>query len=123
MKKLALMTAALILAACGSTGVVKLGSSAPAPKPEGCALEIVASESDLKRPFEKVCMIDAKTGSTLYHHRTPEAAMKRLRAAACECGADAVILTGVEKTGVNMMTWGSSETKGIAIRYLADSAK
>jgi len=122
LKKLA-SALALFLAGCGSTGVVRLGSSVPAPKPEDCALDIVAAESDVKRPFEKVCMIDAKTGSTLYHHRTPEAAMKRMKKAACECGADAVILTGVEKTGVNLMTWGSSETKGIAIRYLAEPAK
>ena len=112
----------LVLVGCGSTGTVRLGSTTARPKGPACPIAILASESDAKGPFEKVCMLDAKTGSTLFHDKSPDGAMKRLTAAACACGADAILLTGVEKTGVNLLTWGSSETKGIAIRYTTPTA-
>lgn len=102
---------------CASTGIVNTGASTAAPKPEGCPIEVFAGEDEVKRPFERVCLIDAKTGSTLYHHRSPEAAMKRLKKAACQCGADAVILTDLERKGVTWAGWGQSGAKAVAVRY------
>ena len=126
MKKLVLLVG-LILATslgCASTGIVRTGSKTFPPKPDGCAIETFAAEDEVKRPFDRVCVIDAKTGSTIYHNKSPEAAMKRMKKAACECGADAIILTGLDRKGVNAWNWGQSGAKGVAIRYTdASTAK
>jgi hypothetical protein len=111
----------LILATClgcASTAIVRTGSDTPPPKPDGCAIDVFAAEADVKRPFERVCLIDVETGSTLYHHKTPEAAMKRMKKAACKCGADAVILTDLTRKGVNAWNWGHSGAKAIGVRYI-----
>ena len=117
MKKIALTLAALSLVACGSTGVVRVGKVQTPPKPDGCPIAVFEAEEDVGRPFEKVCVIDAKTGSTLYNDRSPKGAMKKVTVAACQCGADAVVLRRVEKKGVSLASWGSSAMTGLAIRY------
>lgn len=116
--RIGIATTGLFLAGCSSTGYVRVGKSTLPAKPEGCQLEVFAAEADVKRPFEKLCLLDAKTGSTLYNDRSPEGAMKRLRKAACICGADAVIITSMERKGVSLASWGSSSAQGVAIRFL-----
>ena len=117
MNRLALLAATVTLTACGSTGVVRVGKAQPPPKPDGCPIAVFESEEDVHRPFEKVCVIDAKTGSTLYNDRSPKGAMKKVTVAACQCGADAVVLRRVEKKGVSLASWGSSAMTVLAIRY------
>jgi hypothetical protein len=117
MKHFLPLAAMLALAACGSTGVVRVGKAQPAPKPGGCPIAVFEAEEDVGRPFEKVCVIDAKTGSTLYNDRSPKGAMKKITVAACQCGADAVILRQVQKKGVSLTSWGSSAMTVLAIRY------
>lgn len=117
MQKLVLLAAALTLTACGSTGVLHVGTAKAPPKPEGCDIAVFESEEDVGRPFEKLCLIDAKTGSTLYNNRSVSGAMKKVNAAACQCGADAVIVRSVEKKGVSLTSWGSSKASVLAIRF------
>lgn len=117
MKKLATIAASLTLTACGSTGVLKVGNAKAEPRADGCDIAVFESEEDVGRPFEKLCLIDAKTGSTLYNNRSVSGAMKKVNAAACQCGADAVIVRAVEKKGVSLTSWGSSKASVLAIRY------
>lgn len=117
MKKLAPIVSAIVFTACGSTGVVRVGKTQFPPKPAGCPIAVFEAEEDVGRPFEKVCVIDAKTGSSLYVDRSPTGAMKKVSAAACQCGADAVILRQVQKKGVSLTSWGSSAMTVLAIRY------
>lgn len=118
MKKLVVLVAAsLALVACGSTGVLPVGTAAAVPKPEGCQIAVYDDEKDVGRPFEKLCLIDAKTGSTLYNNRSISGAMKKVNKAACACGADAVIVQKMEKKGVSLASWGSSKVTVIAIRF------
>jgi len=108
---------AMVTVGCSSSGFVRVGSVTAPAKKEGSHLDVFASEADVKRPFERLCMISGKTGSTLYNDRSTEGAMKRVRKAAWQCGADAVVLTSVDKKGVSLMSWGSSAASAVGIRY------
>lgn len=116
-----LALAILSLVGCGSTGVLPVGTASAPPKPEGCPIAVFEAEEDVGRPFEKVCAIDAKTGSSLYVDRSPDGALRKVKAAACQCGADAVILKRLEKKGVSLASWGSSSVSVLAVRYTTRS--
>lgn len=89
---LALALAAMLLAGCASTGVVQVGASRFAAKPEGCRLDVYASREDVKRPFEAICLISSESGRTLFNDRSDEGRVEAVREQACTCGADAVIM-------------------------------
>jgi hypothetical protein len=111
---------ALLMAGCGSTGVVRMTTADISPRPEDCKLDVYDSEVDVKRKFVVLCRIDAETGRTIFHRHSIEAAMDRLRPKACECGADAVIILDVKKQGALSSFsagYGYSNLKVKAIRY------
>ena len=91
-RALPLTLAALLLAGCASTGVVQVGASRFAAKPEGCKLDVYASREDVKRPFEAICLISSESGRTLFNDRSDEGRVEAVREKACACGADAVIM-------------------------------
>lgn len=91
-RALPLSLAALLLAGCASTGVVQVGASRFAAKPEGCKLDVYASREDVKRPFEAICLISSESGRTLFNDRSDEGRIEAVREKACACGADAVIM-------------------------------
>jgi hypothetical protein len=101
---------------CATSGSMRLGASAP-PKPPGCPLDIYSSEAEVRRPFEMLCLLDAKTGTHLLADRSIEAAVVQVRAEACKCGADAIVVTGVEKEGVTLWSWGHGRASAKGIRY------
>jgi hypothetical protein len=105
MKQLLFITA-LLMAGCGSTGVVRMTTADVPPKPEDCKLDVYDSEADVKRKFVVLCWIDVETGRTIFHRHSIEAAMDRLRPKACECGADAVILLDAKKTRRSVLIFG-----------------
>ena len=115
-KTFALVAATVALGGCGSTGVLPVGDASAIPKPEGCQLAVFDAEEDVGRPFEKLRLIDPKTGSTLYDNRSVSGAMMRVNLAACRCGPDAVIVKSMAKRGVSAWGWGASKVTVVAIR-------
>ena len=87
---MALACAVLSAAGCASVGVTRMRQAAA--KPEGCPLEVFGAEGKVKRPFEVVCMLDSKTGSTLLDDRSAAAAIEKAKPEACRCGGDAIIV-------------------------------
>ncbi|MCB1994427.1 MAG: hypothetical protein KDG57_00840, partial [Rhodoferax sp.] len=79
----ALALVALMLAGCASTGVVQVGASRFAAKPEGCRLDVYASRQDVKRPFEAICLISSESGRTLFNDRSDEGRVEAVREQAC----------------------------------------
>lgn len=68
---------------CATVGVKRL-NSAPL-KAEGCDLKVFTSEQEIGRPYELLCLLDAKTAG-------PNAeVIDRMRPEACKCGADAIL--------------------------------
>ena len=91
------------------------------PRPKDCHLEIYGSEHDVGQPFEVVCLIDSETGRTIFNRHSVQAALDRLRPAACACGADALIVEDVKKQGALSTFsagYGYSTVKVKVIRFL-----
>lgn len=106
-----------IAAGCASSGSVPTGSEANKPKPDNCTIELYAAEGDVKRPFTRVCIVSASTGSTLLSKKSPEAAVARAKKEACRCGADALVLSDMQREGISWKGWGKSAVKATAIRF------
>ena len=87
-------------------------------KPENCKLDLFTSESEVKRPYQVACLIDATSGRTLFADRTINGALEQARPEACSCGADAMLLMSATTKG-----WSANEGYGEgtavvrAIRY------
>lgn len=77
-----------LLASCASVGVT-ISKSVP-PKPKNCNLDVYFSESEIKRPYEVIALIDSKTGSNL--NKTVAKAIENAKPQACKCGADAILV-------------------------------
>ena len=107
----------LILLACTSVGVTQTKTGIPA-KRSNCPLDVYTTDSEVTRPFEVVCLIDSRTGTTLFHSKTAAAAIEHTRPYACECGADAIVLMSADTEGLTWATWGRGKAIVKAIRYL-----
>ena len=111
---------ALCLTGCGSVAVMRMTSANAPPKPPDCQLEIFGSEADIKRPFEVLCLIESKTGGTIFDRHSVEAALEQLRPVACKYGADALLLIDMNKEGPMdsfSSGWGRAMVKAKAIRW------
>lgn len=106
---------------CKDKNCIRLGNTVAPAKSEKCPIELYSAETDVQRPFEKLCILNVSTGKTLFSNKSPEEATKRLKKAGCKCGADAVILNDVNRESANAMSWGRSTAKGIGIRYTQQS--
>lgn len=115
MKTLATVFCALILFSCASSGVQKL-KQFPG-KEKGCALDIYTAEKEITRKYDVVCLIDSKTGSTLYDKKTISKAIDLSKPKACECGADALVLVSSDRKGASFFSWGEAYVVVKGIRY------
>ncbi len=105
----------LLLISCASVGVNEL--KAYPPKSSNCHIDVYTSESDIERQYEHICVLYSETGSSLFSVKTFENAIERAKPKACQCGADAIIISAVEKTGINLLTWGKGSAVLKGIRY------
>lgn len=92
MTRTAALLIALALTGCASTGVVPVGKTRYASKPENCRLDVYAARTDVTRPYEAVCLISSESGRTLFNDRSDEGRIEAVKAQACACGADAVVM-------------------------------
>lgn len=90
----------VLVAGCASVGVTRMGSGSP-PKPEGCNLDVYDDPNKIERPYREVCLIDAKTGSSIWTDKTVAAAIDEARPAACQCGADAILIMSGDTQGAS----------------------
>lgn len=80
----------LVLSGCaGSTSTILKQATA---KPLDCKFDIYASESEVQRKFETLCLVEAHTGQGLIHNKTISGAIEEARPKLCECGAEAAII-------------------------------
>jgi hypothetical protein len=102
------------LAGCASTGVTQI-KAAP-PRDKNCNLEIFTNVSEIKRPYEVVCIIDARTGNTS-DDKTTAGAIKLTKPDACKCGADAILIENLSTQGVTAFSWGEGRAIVKAIKF------
>lgn len=101
MKKLALVLS-ILASGCSSTGVLQVGSQDYSPRAENCSLDIYSNREDIKQEFEAICVISSESGSTLLNDRSQQGRLNVVRKKACECGADALVLTRVNRTATRI---------------------
>ena len=72
------------------------------------------------RPYKSLGDITATVNKTTIFHPNPTREMvnEKLQKEASELGADAVILIRYGDGGISLMSWGSLEGKGRAIKYI-----
>ncbi|MBE9466103.1 hypothetical protein ACFP1I_29895 [Dyadobacter subterraneus] len=106
----------LVLSSCASVKVEKVAANLP--KSRNCNLDVFSNENDVKQEFQVVCAIDSKTGNSIWNKRTAEAAIENAKNKACECGADAIIITSSGRTKLKFYSYrrGVASMKGV--KYL-----
>ncbi len=109
-----------LLSACAtwSTSSVDRKDQSVAVKPTDPA-KITLSEGDSNRKYTSLGDISVTVNKTTVFNRDPtrEDVNQKLKEKAAELGADAVIHVRYGEGGVSLMSWGSLEGKGRAIKY------
>lgn len=104
MRKILFLLPVLQLIACAGSSVMRL-KVAPS-KPLDCKVDIFASESEVPKKFETVCLVEAYTGTGLIHEKTAAAALEEAQPELCKCGADAAII--IDATSKQSNVWTTS---------------
>ena len=126
---LSFLAAALLLGGCSSyssANVKPAAASAEAPataaatSPTDPAAIIVTEEDITDRPYETLGEIEVTVNKTTIFNAdpTPELVNERLREEAAKLGADAVVLARYGTVGVSLMSWGSLDGRGRAVRFV-----
>jgi uncharacterized protein YbjQ (UPF0145 family) len=119
----AVLSLSLLMGGCATWSVANVDGQPPdATKHAGktALADIRMVEGDITdRAYTPVGDISATVNKTTVFHAnpTPELVAEKLRAEAFRLGADAVIFITYGKVGVSMMSWGSLEGKGRAVRF------
>ncbi len=94
-KHILVLVSCLFFVSCASVGVNVMKFYPP--KSKNCQLDVYTTENDIERQYEHICLLYSKTGSTLFSIKIFENAIERAKPKACQCGADAIIVSSVEK--------------------------
>ena len=87
------------------------------PKPRDCLLDVYMLVEDIEKPYEDICILDSYTGSTLGSTKTFEQAIELAKPKACRCGADAIVVTSVDKKKTTFFSYGHGSAVVRGIRY------
>lgn len=111
---------AAILSGCAtwSTSSVDRKDPTAAVKPSDPA-RISLTEGDSNRKYTSLGDISVTVNKTTVFNKDPtrEDVNQKLKEKAAELGADAVILVRYGEGGMSLMSWGSLEGRGRAIKY------
>lgn len=118
-----LACAAVLVAGCATWSHSTVDNapkqSAAAPAARTPAAQIAVMESDAQRKYTSLGDITVTVNKTTVFHPAPtrELVNEALKQKAAELGADAVVLVRYGSVGVSLMSWGSLEGKGRAVKY------
>ncbi|MBI4667696.1 MAG: hypothetical protein HY747_00690 [Elusimicrobia bacterium] len=104
------------LCGCATADTVRLRSNL-VTKPPDCGLDVFADAAKVQRPYEDLCLIDARPGSTRFSDQSVNGAVNNAKKAACSCGADAIIISGYEAGTYNLSTAVQARVHVKAIRF------
>lgn len=119
-------TAILAIALCAAvSGCATWSTSSVDRREQSAALapsdpaKVTVSEGDTNRKYRSLGDISVTVNKTTVFNRDPtrEDVNQKLREKAAELGADAVIHARYGEGGISLMSWGSLEGKGRAIKY------
>lgn len=110
-----LLVSCTVLAGCARTKVTI--SQYAEPKVKACAIQVFSTEEEVTKPFKVLCTIDSKTGTNAFSKKTVQQAVELAKPKACQCGADAIIVTSAEKEGVSFSNYGYGQATIKAIKF------
>lgn len=110
-----LIIATFLLVSCASVGVSTI-KHYPA-KPKDCSLEVFTSESEIKKEYEVIALIDSKTGQTEFSNKTSAKAIELAKPKACQCGADGILVISSDRQGMSYGSLGYGKATVKAIKY------
>ena len=87
------------------------------PKSRNCKLDVYTIEEAIQKEYEEICILDSETGTNLFSKKTYAQAIELAKPDACLSGADAILVTSVEKVNANMISWGKGRAVLTGIRY------
>ena len=91
------------------------------PEVKKLPAQVTITDTDVvDRKYESLGDISVTVNKTTAFHPnpTPELVNEKLREKAAEMGADAVVLVRYGSVGISLMSWGSLEGKGRAIKFV-----
>ena len=106
---------ALLISGCGASSSVTQLKEHPA-RPDDCEIEVLTSEPK-DRPYEDLCILNAKTGRDPLSDNRASALIETLKRNACRCGADAIIIRLTVDGSVSAFVYESGSAMAVAIRY------
>lgn len=114
-KLVSLFSYVLVITSCASVGITTIKKHPP--RGENCSIDIYTDKKEIKVPYEVISLIDSHTGSTLVHVRTASQAIENAKPAACEAGANAMLIESTDTEGVTYGRWGQGKAIIKALRY------
>ena len=121
MRKLVLVILVLTLSGCASVGATRLGNTSYPSKPRNSQIDVYMGENSVKRPYVDVCLIDSRTGTTLFENRTVQQAIENAKPKARDYGADALVVIDGKTEGISLSGWGMGSAIIKAIKYLPET--
>ena len=116
MKQIIILFMACIAWSCAVVKVESV-SNKEQPKPSNCKLDVYYSKNDVKRKYIVACEIYSRTGGSLFANKSLKGAIKKAKPKVCSCGADALFVESSNESEMNMVSWGKTDAKIIAIKY------
>lgn len=121
-----LLCAAALLGGCATWSTSSVRNAAPdtaaaASAPRLSPAQVAITDQDIvDRRYAALGDITVRVNKTTIFHPspTPELVNDRLREKAAAMGADAVVLVRYGDVGISMMSWGTLEGKGRAIKFV-----
>lgn len=105
----------LAVAACASVDVARM-KTVPSKAPN-CAVDVYSEIAAIKRKYEVVCVLGSSTGTSLFADKSIQHAIDIAKPEACKCGADAILVENVSKTGMSLTGYGQGSASIKAIIY------
>ncbi len=91
-----LLVLMVLISGCSSTSVTRLsGTGDRAAKPENCEVQVLFKTPE--RKHENLCYINRRTAASVFAGKDLGSMLPFLKAEACKCGADAVVISSVNE--------------------------
>jgi hypothetical protein len=110
---LAIVLPLVVVLACGGVTVTRVEPGIP--KPEGCDLPVFTRDNPIDQPYEVACLLEARTGTSLFVNKDPNSVIPDVKVPACECGADALLVVETQRHPFSLLTPEKGYGQGVAI--------
>ena len=109
----------ILISGCSTVGVTMIGDNPVYPaKPDDCDIKVFMGDKNISRKYVEVCMIDVKTGTTIFDDTSIQGAIKNAKPKACEAGCDAIIIKTASTQVVAINGRASSKTIVVGIKFV-----